>query len=91
MTMTADGSLAPAHRPALGWRLFYAVPVVGWIARDIARDAENILYAVIILITALVLGAMTWGPVVFTLAALCAVPAMFAFFIYICWPFGPKT
>ncbi len=51
----------PGHRPALGWRLFYAVPVVGWIARDISRDAENILYAVIILITALVLGAMTWG------------------------------
>lgn len=85
MTMTAD-----TRRPPLGWRLFYAVPVVGWIARDISRDAENILYAVVILITALVLGVTQWGPVVLTLAALCAVPVMFAFFIYICWPFRPK-
>lgn len=90
MTMTADTNLAPGHRPALGWRLLYAVPVVGWIARDISRDAENILYAVVILITALVLGVMQWGPAVLTLAALCAVPVMFAFFIYICWPFRPK-
>ena len=87
MTMTAT-----AARPTpLGWRLFFAIPVVGWIALDISRDAENILYAVLIGITALVLAVMQWGPVVLTLAALCAVPVMFAFFIYICWPFGPKT
>ena len=87
MTMTAT-----AARPTpLGWRLFFAIPVVGWLARDISRDAENILYAVLIGITALVLAVLQWGPVVLTLAALCAVPVMFAFFIYICWPFGPKT
>ena len=28
---------APTAAPSLGWRLFYAVPVIGWIARDIAR------------------------------------------------------
>ncbi len=82
MTMIAD-----TRRPPFAWRLFYSVPVVGWIARDISRDAENVLYAVVILLTALVLGVMQWGLVVLTLTALCAVPAMFAFFVYICWPF----
>lgn len=78
---------APTAAPSLGWRLFYAVPVIGWIARDIARDVTNLPYAVVILLTTLILAAQVWGPVVFTLTALAAVPFMFAFFIYISWPF----
>lgn len=74
-------------RPSFGWRLLYAVPVIGWIAKDIARDVSNVPYAVVILLTALILGFQVWGPVVFTLTALAAVPFMFAFFIYISWPF----
>lgn len=83
MTMTSHSS----SQPSLGQRLFYAIPVIGWIARDISRDVTNVFYAVVILLTVLVLGAQVWGPVVFTLAALCAVPCMFGFFFWICWPF----
>jgi hypothetical protein len=82
MTMLAD-----TRRPPLTWRLLTAIPVVGRIAREISQDAENALYAVIILLTALILAAKTWGVFVFTLAGLAAVPVMFAFFIYISWPF----
>jgi hypothetical protein len=71
MTMLAD-----TRRPPLTWRLLTAIPVVGRIAREISQEAENALYA-----------AKTWGIFVFTLAALAAVPVMFAFFIWICWPF----
>jgi hypothetical protein len=78
---------APATRPSLGWRLFYAIPFLGWIARDISRDVSNLPYAVVILLTVLILAAQVWGPVVFTLVALAAVPCMFAFFVYISWPF----
>jgi hypothetical protein len=82
MTMLAD-----TRRPPLTWRLLTAIPVVGRIAREISHDAENALYGVIILMTVLILAAKAWGIFVFTLAALAAVPVMFAFFIWICWPF----
>lgn len=70
--------------------LLFALPVIGRFAREIAEDVDNALYAIVILFTLLVLAALKWGIVVFTLAALCAVPLMFLFFILISWPYSPK-
>ena len=68
----------------------YAIPVIGRMAREIAEDTDNAIYALVILFTILVLAALKWGVVVFTLAALAAVPLVFLFFIVISWPFDPK-
>jgi hypothetical protein len=65
--MTASPSLS---------RSLYAVPVFGWIARDIARGPDNLWYALVILLTVLVLAVKTWG-----LVALAAVPVMFMLLI----------
>jgi hypothetical protein len=59
----------------------YAVPVFGWIARDIARGPDNIWYALVILLTVLVLAVKTWGLVALALTALAAVPVMFVLLI----------
>ena len=62
-------------------RSLYAVPVFGWIARDIARGLDNIWYALVILLTVLVLAVKTWGLVALALTALAAVPVMFVLLI----------
>lgn len=80
MTMIAD------PRPGRAERLFYAVPLLGWIARDISRGTENIYYALVIALTLLVLAVKTWGLVAITLTALALVPVMFAYLIAIAWP-----
>lgn len=56
-------------------RRFYAVPVIGWIARDVIEgDADNKWYLAAIMLTALVLSVATWGPAALVLLALTAVP-----------------
>ena len=72
--MTASARLA---------RSFFAIPVVGWIARDIARAPDNLWYALVILLTVLVLAVKTWGLVALGLGALAAVPVMFLLLIAI--------
>lgn len=67
-------TLAPA-RPR-HW--FYSVPVLGWIARDVAHGPDDtIWYALVIALTALVLAVKTWGLVALGLTALAAVPFVF--------------
>ena len=70
--MTASPSLS---------RSLYAVPVFGWIARDIARGPDNIWCALVILLTVLVLAVKIWGLVALALTALAAVPVMFVLLI----------
>ena len=72
--MTASPSLS---------RNLYAVPVPGWIARDIARSPDGIWYALVILLTVLVLAVKTWGLVALALTALATVPVMFVLLIAI--------
>ena len=64
-------------------RGLYAVPVSGWIARDIACGPDNIRYALVILLTVLVPAVKTWGLVALALTALAAVPVMFVLLIEI--------
>lgn len=72
--MTASPSLS---------RGLYSIPVFGWIARDIARCPDNIWYALVILLTLLVLAVKAWGLVALALGALAAVPLMFVVLIAI--------
>jgi hypothetical protein len=61
----------------------HSIPVLGWIARDIAQDPDSIWYALVILLTVVVLAVMTWGIIVLSLAALAMVPVMFVLLILI--------
>lgn len=72
-----------SQRPGLALRLLYALPVIGTIARDIARGQENIFYALTILVTLIVLGVKTWGLVALALSALAMVPVMFILLLLI--------
>lgn len=69
---------APASHP------LYRLPILGWIARDLARDFHgNIWYAVVIVLTAIVLAVKTWGLVALGLTALALVPVIFTLLILI--------
>ncbi|QLQ18109.1 MAG: hypothetical protein HZT43_04500 [Exiguobacterium profundum] len=74
------------QNPSRAARLFHAVPVVGWIARDIAQGVENVFYALVIALTALVLAVKAWGIVAITMTALALVPVMFLWLIAISRP-----
>jgi hypothetical protein len=74
---------APVTTAATADRRLHAVPVVGWIARDIAHDPDSIWYALVILLTVLVLAVNTWGIMVLSLMALAMVPVMFVLLILI--------
>ena len=81
MTMTADSNRAPPRE-----RLFHRIPVIGWMAKGISRGITMVFCALLIAAAALVFAVNAWGPVALTMAALCLVPLMFAFFVAISWP-----
>jgi hypothetical protein len=64
-------------------RLALAIPVVGWVARDLARDADNGWYLLVALVSLLIIAVATWGPVVLAMTALAAVPVVFVLLILI--------
>jgi hypothetical protein len=76
---------APA-RPSLGSRILHATPVLGALARDIARDVNTIFYVLKILVTILVLAIQTWGFAALVLSAVAFVPVMFCLLIWITLP-----
>ncbi|MBU2993607.1 hypothetical protein Q4555_12790 [Octadecabacter sp. 1_MG-2023] len=63
--------------PALPFhqRAFYSIPLLGWLARDVAfGDADNIYYFLIILATFIVLATATWGLPALVMICLVFVP-----------------
>lgn len=63
---------------------YYSIPLFGWIARDLVHGTrDNLLYFLVILLTALVLAVKTWGIVALTMVALAAVPVCFLLLILI--------
>jgi hypothetical protein len=82
MSLTADEAL-PLSR---GRRALYAVPVIGQIARDIARDVDAAVYAVVIFVTLVVLAVMTWGLPALVITAVTLVPVMFILLIWVTLP-----
>lgn len=75
--------------PALPWprRLFFHIPVLGWIARDVAFGTpDNFWYALVLALTALVFSVATWGLPALVLTGLALVPVMFVLLILISRP-----
>lgn len=54
-----------------------------------ASPAPLVLLAIAAALALVVLAALQWGAVVFTLVALLAVPLVFCFFVAISWPGKP--
>lgn len=60
-----------------------ALPLFGFIARDITRDINIIFYILTILMTAVVLAIKMWGVVALAMTALAMVPVMFVILLLI--------
>lgn len=70
----------PPHKPSP----IYAVPVLGWMARDLKEgEPDTIYYFLVIMLTLLVLAVMTWGIVALAMAALGMVPIVMVCLILI--------
>jgi hypothetical protein len=65
---------ANQNRAPLGMRILYATPILGQIARDIQKDINCIYYALVILVTIVVLAVKVWGVVALAMTALAFVP-----------------
>ncbi|RID93696.1 hypothetical protein D2N39_01950 [Gemmobacter lutimaris] len=59
------------------------LPLIGFIARDIARDINVIFYMLTIVVTLVTLAVMQWGVVALAMVALAMVPVMFCILIAI--------
>jgi hypothetical protein len=79
--ITPEGRAARGMSPLL--RLVLAIPVLGWVLRDILRDAGDVWYLLVAVVSLLVIGVATWGLPVLAMTALAAVPAMFVILILI--------
>ena len=67
----SEASPAPRRNP------FYAIPVFGWVARDLNEGPEDTIYYLLVaLLTLVVLAVMKWGIVALTMAALAMVPVV---------------
>ena len=65
-------------------RAFYAIPVFGWIARDLNEGSpDTIYYLLVALFTMVVLAVMTWGIVALSMIALAMVPVVMVTLILI--------
>tara|TARA_R110002124_G_scaffold58457_1_gene162775 strand:- start:144 stop:383 length:240 start_codon:yes stop_codon:yes gene_type:complete len=71
------------EKPSILMRVIYALPIIGLIARDIAKDPDAIFYALVIFVTIVVLAVKFWGLVALTMTALLLVPVIFILLILI--------
>jgi hypothetical protein len=60
-------------------------------SRRPSSSAPRVLLAIAVALVLVVLAALKWGAVVFTLVALVAVPVVFWFFLAIAWPGSSKS
>lgn len=73
---------APAPSRRRTW--FYAIPVLGWVARDLNEGPpDTIYYLLVTLLTLVVLAVMHWGVVALSMIALAMVPVVMAVLILI--------
>lgn len=80
-------TLAAAPQPMPFWqRLFFAIPVIGWVARDLLfGDKDNIWFALIAFFSLWACAVLTFGLPGLYLPALAMVPIMFVVLILITW------
>lgn len=76
----------PIPRLSLLQRIFFAIPVIGWVARDLMfGDKNNIWFAIIGFFSLWMSAALTFGLPGLYLPALALVPIMFVVLICITW------
>lgn len=63
--------------------LIFRLPLIGIIARDIAREPESVFYLIVGLLSLLIIATVTWGLPVLALSALAMVPVIFTVLILI--------
>ena len=81
--MTATTNPAPLP---FWQRLFFAIPVIGWVARDLLfGDKNNIWFALIAFVSLWLSAALTFGLPGLYLPALALVPVMFVVLVVITW------
>ena len=77
--------LTPVPRN-LPWyaKLFFAIPVLGWMARDVVfGKSDNIPYAIIAIVSIWAMAIGTWGVVALYLPMVALVPVMFLLLVLI--------
>lgn len=85
MARTDDSTPPPEQRP-LWQRLFLAVPVIGWVARDLLYgDKDNIWYALVMVVSLWIISGMTFGLPGVYMPAVALVPIIFAILLLITW------
>ena len=73
----------PPQTPLLE-RLFYAIPLFGWMARDVVFGSkDNIYYALVTVLTIWIVVILHWGYPALIIPYLAMVPAMFIILIRI--------
>lgn len=81
MTLAAT----PQNLP-LWQRFLFAVPVIGWVAKDLLfGDKNNVWFAIIAFVSLWLNAALTFGLPGLYLPALALVPLMFVVLIFITW------
>ena len=74
------------RRLPLWQRLFFALPVIGWVARDLLfGDKDNIWYALVMFFSLWGIAILTFGLPGLYLPALALVPVMFVVLVLITW------
>ena len=81
MTLAAT----PSH-PPLWQRVFFAIPVLGWVARDLLfGDKNNVWFAIIGFVSLWLSSALVFGLPGLYLPALALVPVVFIVLLFITW------
>lgn len=81
MTLAAT----PAQLP-MWQRFFFAIPVLGWVARDLLfGDEDNVWFAIIGFVSLWLSSALVFGLPGLYLPALALVPVMFVVLLWITW------
>jgi hypothetical protein len=72
--------------PTAARRLFFAIPVIGWIARDLMEgDEDNVWYLLVAFFSLWMIAGMTFGLPGFVVPALMLVPICALTLILITW------
>lgn len=67
-------------------RFFFAIPIIGWVARDLAfGDKNNVWFAIIGFFSLWMCSALTFGLPGLYIPALILVPVMFVVLLCITW------
>ncbi|SLN50686.1 hypothetical protein ROA7450_02521 [Roseovarius albus] len=73
-----------SHRPPIWQRLFFMIPIIGWMARDLMYgSSDHIWYALVTVISLWGIAILKFGVLGLYLPAVAMVPVMFVVLILI--------